>query len=358
MARKVTEARRSALAAAAAFDGLPVKMSRMRLIDRIEIARAALNVSENEYLYLRLAFRNTPEDHWRGGREPIFGWSRVDVARALGKSERSITRIENALVEKGLIVHRDGPMLRRFGGSAYQDGRGVSLAPCAGRHAEIDALAQKTLDEHRLWSMARSEIFAARRVLEGLLASGHDLPAALRDVVRGFVSEVPERMTAGHGLDDLNRLRARGEHLLSTIEAFLGEPEMACRDTGNVTRNTNPESRIQSPRRPVHVPDLLAAGEGLGVPGVLLRRTITVQGGARTGLALDGLRRRLGRSEAPVVRDPPAYFLWLLKKDGDIFQNSRIYGRNAHSRGGRHIDGWGRRELSGQESGGSARHRD
>jgi hypothetical protein len=117
MARKVTEARRSALAAAAAFDGLPVKMSRMRLIDRIEIARTALNVSENEYLYLRLAFRNTPEDHWRGGREPIFGWSRVDVARALGKSERSITRIENALVEKGLIVHRDGPMLRRFGGT-------------------------------------------------------------------------------------------------------------------------------------------------------------------------------------------------------------------------------------------------
>ena len=115
MTRQLTRARLDALQQADAFlASTSPDVARMELIDALEIARCRFALSDAELLYLRLAIRNVPQSHWGQGREPIFAWARIDVARVLGKCERTVHRIEAALVRKGLVVHRDGPRLQRW----------------------------------------------------------------------------------------------------------------------------------------------------------------------------------------------------------------------------------------------------
>lgn len=302
-------ARRTALACADRFDCLPPGITRFHLIDALEIARAHFALSDAELLYLRLAIRSTADRLWARGQEPIFGWARIDIARVLCKSDRSIHRIEASLVAKGLIVHRDGPACRRHSPSAQSRGAGVSLAPCAARAAEILAAQKASLAEGRAWYRARKRLFVLRRALAGI-ARDRDLPETLRHALATRLADVPERLDAAMSqamiacwIDSLSAL-------LSKVRAFHAATEMTAGEDKNVLPSYSPDSLF--PDHPAHRPELPDQGmEEPRVPGSGRPGTGRTQPGLPgTGLQAPGLQgpewpARTPKRPDPTLPDPP-----------------------------------------------------
>lgn len=324
MARKLTDARIAALQVADAFEEIPDAAHRMELADAIEAARAELNVTPVECLYLRMACRSVPDIFWRNGREPIFGWSRCAMARAMTLSERSISRIEQSLVRKGLIVHRDGAMLRRRGGCDSYDGTGVSLAPLAARWQEIVELARRVRREHREWGEARNEIYTGKGHIKAA-AERPDIPAEIQAEINHVLDGIPERMCAGTTIDQMRRLRARVAKLVLALAHLLGVTETAHEaDVGGDTK-TNPDSLSKRPTvAPADVSEIVRQADQIGVAPSVALQAVTRRGVDRATYALGRLKRRLSEPESE-IRSPTAYFSWLVSNDHLYFRHRAAY---------------------------------
>lgn len=328
MTRKLTDARIAALKLADEFESLPSGARPMQLADALEYARVDLNLGAMEYLYMRMAIRNTSVKFWFDGREPIFGWSRITIAVKLGICERSVSRLEEALVRKGLIVHRDGPMLRRHGGSHQRDGRGVSLAPIGARYDEIMDRARRVLREQREWGEARTEIYAAKEHLKAA-AERDDVPDDVQEEIQEVLDEIPPRVSASTLFEELDRIRKRAAKLVVDILPHVSETETAHMRATSVTHKTNPDSLIQRARiDDFHTARLIAKADEMGLPPSVALKAANDRGVERVNFALRGLRKRLNRSESP-VRSPGAYFQWLVSNDYLYFRDQNAYARHA-----------------------------
>ena len=242
MTRQMTRARLDALQQADTFvASTSLQVSRMELLDALEIARARFSLSDAELLYLRLAFRNVPQAHWEQGREPIFAWARVDVARVLGKCERTIHRLEASLVRKGMVVHRDGPRFQRWRRPDGTGGAGVSLAPCAVRASEILLARDEVIADQRAWREARRTIYALKREITGLLELAN-APGQVLDVVREFIDAIPRRVAADAVVAELNDLIRHARTIAAQLVTAIGATERSCLKDRPVAPSHRPDS--------------------------------------------------------------------------------------------------------------------
>ncbi|PZQ48793.1 MAG: hypothetical protein DI556_13340 [Rhodovulum sulfidophilum] len=322
MSRTLTEAHLVALAIADRFESLPPKVNRMELADAIEILQCALNLTSTEVIYFRLACRNTPEAFWRDGHEPVFGWSRLRVARTMKLDERTISRIETSLVTKGLVVHRDGPTMRRHGGTRWYAGKGVSLAPAAARFDELRARARAAIDEDRRWEEARVSIYSGKSFLDGVLKRDDILPE-VAETVMALMRDIPVRMQARMSLDELEPLAARVNNLVARLTELFGVPSMSSACDIHVRPETEPDSPNQRAAGDAgEIALVVETAADAGIPVAVARKVVGDRGLERTRRALSGLEARLRQTNAP-VRSPVAYFQWLIANDSHSASRTR-----------------------------------
>lgn len=215
--RTLTNARVNSLALADNYMPLPNHIKRMDLLDALEISKTHFELTDAELLYLRLAFRNTPETSWHcKKKEPIFGWGKIDSARALGKTERTVSRIENGLVEKGFIAHRDGPQFRRYA-IQCEDKRyaaGVSLAPIGTRHAEILAISEQIKQDQKSWYRARKDLYALKNQIISALDK---ITGEILEKANSLLDRIPDRLDSTFDLTHLIKLVQSAKTLLKPI---------------------------------------------------------------------------------------------------------------------------------------------
>ena len=201
----------------------------MQLLDALEIGAGHFNLSDAELRYLRFLFRQTRVTDWEPGQEPVVGWRVIDIAQALGKSERSICRLEAGLVAKQFIVHRTGARQSRY--CLREHGylvaaAGVSLAPLASRSEEILAVAQQAIEESRLARSLRLEITDARRQL--LILTTATLPDVVLSRIGEVIARLPLRHEALTPLSELRLLANLARDLLRDLRRLLhGEDHSA-----------------------------------------------------------------------------------------------------------------------------------
>ena len=323
MTRQLTRARLDALQQADAFlASTSPDVARMELIDALEIARCRFALSDAELLYLRLAIRNVPQSHWGQGREPIFAWARIDVARVLGKCERTVHRIEAALVRKGLVVHRDGPRLQRWRRPDGTAGAGVSLAPCAARANEILCARDEVIAEQRSWREARRTLYALKRELAGLLDLA-SAPADIGDVVREFIEAIPRRVAADAALADLRDLISRAREISRQLLAAIGMTERSYPGNTPVPPSNRPDSmdpdlpqlplqsrpRLSSARYArADAEAVVAMGQEVGIEPEMVIAAVRAAGIDACKSALTAMvARATGTRQREPLRSPAAY---------------------------------------------------
>lgn len=322
MSRTLTEAHLAALAIADRFECLPPNVNRMALADAIEVLQCALNLTSTEVIYFRLACRNTAEVFWRDGHEPVFGWSRLRVARTMKLDERTISRIETSLVTKGLVIHRDGPTMRRHGGTRWYAGKGVSLAPAAARFDELRARARAAIDEDRRWEEARVSIYSGKSFLDGALKRD-DISAEVVETVTALIRDIPVRMQARMSLDELEPLAARVNSLVAHLTELFEVPSMSSPCDILVRPETEPDSLHQRAAGDAgEIALVVETAADAGIPVALARKVISHCGIEGTRRALRGLEARLRRTNSP-VRSTVAYFQWLVANDAQSASRTR-----------------------------------
>lgn len=369
--RKITAERLMAQDMAQSFAGLRTDIHHMQLLDALEIAAERYGLADHELRYLRFMFRQTRVSDWHAGREPIVGWPRIEIARALGKTERSIHRIESGLVAKGLIVHRDGPRFARFAVRAGNDmlsASGVSLAPIGSQSDRILQAAAETIEEAREWRRLRKSATHLRRELVAAATGQHQ--EAARATILSMVSELPERHEASTPLHVLKELVRRAaetlQHALVLVTTTIrtgpdGEPSLSVDpqsagasmssqgDTDVLPNNThiNPsdscpvlaETEGSSPPYPAEFLDAFSAHQDICNPGaraIAAAETFS----AMLGLSPSVVHRAIGMiglpdtleclriyhhatkpsSTRPPIRNPEGYVFGLVKRHlrGDL----------------------------------------
>lgn len=319
--RHHTVARLEALQLADTFVALPRTINRMDLLDALEIGRHSFNLSDAELLYLRLAFRNVPAEYWQKGKEPIFSWARLDIARALGKHERSVCRIEQGLVAKGFIVHRDAPRYQRYKARPHAKGAGVSLAPVGARAAEILAARQDALRDHRAWYRARKDLYRARNACLGLVRTAA-VDGETRAAIHEKVSGLPSRVSATMALEELQALLAEAARIEVELSTYQCATQMSLwgDETGppDYTPDTpypeTPPLERSSLADPSLAPGLTAAVAEKGVlaaiPEAVLLSLVRRHGPITVHTGLDALHRALMKGAE--VKSTTAYLKGIL----------------------------------------------
>lgn len=207
-------ATRRALAPPPRFDGLPEGMTRWRLAAALRAAAATLGLGPSMLHLLEHYIDLSRDPDWQAGSEPVITRPLIEIAEALGRSERQIRNIEHALAARGLLAWRDGGNCRRHGRRDHRTGRllwayGPTLAPLGARAAEILALAEASRAAAGEARRLRLGLSALRRrvVALGLSAEtqGDHQRAADAEAV---LAEHPARHQAGESLDSLRRRHA------------------------------------------------------------------------------------------------------------------------------------------------------
>jgi len=322
--RRTTPERLDALQLADSFVSLPPNLTRMQLLDAIEIARRELDgLTDAEYAYLRLAFRCVPESDWHRGSTPVFTWARNEIAYALFRSEASITRLEQSLVRKGLIVHRDAPRHQRFRSKDNGISYGVSLAPVAARASEILQLKEKVLLEHRQWRTARRRLYELRNEALALLSSIETGRSYLEDIIAS-ARNLPNRIPATMDLMDVEKLVEFAEQLVTKIKNVSFSSKTAHQCSKCETPNKQPESpypdtcTTQKTVRSKPVPAIMnfhnIARDALmaGITEPTLVRLVRTHGAGEVSECLSHLMDALSVSRP--IRSPAAYLTGILKK--------------------------------------------
>lgn len=225
--RPFTRSILQARALADAFQGLPAGVTRWRVAAALRAAARDLGLTSSMLTLLEHYIDLTYDSDWEAGAEPIIGRPVVEIADALGKSERQVRNLERALAELGLLAWRDSGNHHRH---ARRDraGRllyayGPTLAPLGVRAQEIleraSAARQAIAEKRRL----RLAIAALRRDLTTILSAAEDgtVTHERRERLRTLSTPLPARASAGELNDQLAALLA----LAADIHAADSMPE-------------------------------------------------------------------------------------------------------------------------------------
>lgn len=225
--RRTTSALLAADNLASAFAGLPPGVTRWTVMRALRLAAQGLGLSARELQLLEVYIENTFDADWAAGGEPIVITPVVELAEALGVTERQVRNIEHRLLCRGLITFRDcGNHLRR-GRRDPRTGKlvhgyGPSLAPAATRFAEIDALGAQSAKERAATRQSRLAIGALRRRIradiEALREAGRVTEA---EAVSALLDREPARQPAATPLTELEGRRERLTQLASHLHIIL-----------------------------------------------------------------------------------------------------------------------------------------
>ena len=213
------------------FSGLPPGITRWRLAAAVRTAATRLALTPSMLSLIAHYIDLTYDVDWEAGSEPVIGWSVIEVAEALGKSERQIRNLERGLMERGLLAWRDsGNQHRRA--SRDRAGRlryayGPTLAPLGRRAAEIIGLADTARAERARIRQIRLSIAALRRRLKSDIIAIH---GGDTETARDMLHDLRGRLPAHMGLEALEAVRATLSAQLDAMPrdgmAATGTPEI------------------------------------------------------------------------------------------------------------------------------------
>lgn len=212
---------------AADFRGLPPGVTRWQVLAATRRAAQRLGLTATAERLLAVYIDHSYDVDWQAGSEPIITTPVVELAEALGISERQVRNVEAHLLALGLITFRDSANHARRGRRDRHSlrlisGYGPSLAPLAARFAEIDALAEEARREAQEVRSARAAIAALRRRLRADIAALEAAtPQAARAAAEALEAE-PARLPAATPLPRLAALRDRLAALAHHTAALLG----------------------------------------------------------------------------------------------------------------------------------------
>lgn len=268
---RVGAAAAAARALADRFAGLPEEITRWRLAAALRVAAPRLGLTPSMLALLAHYIDLTYDADWKAGSEPVIGRPVVEIAEALGRSERQIRNLERALMERGLLSWRDsGNQQRRA--SRSRDGKlvyayGPTLAPLGTRARELIATAEACRAEQAEARRLRMAVAALQRRLRNDLDS---LPARTAAEFETRLAELSPRNSAKTSLDALRERRdaltALSLEIRDVLPAADGVcdsdvlPEIPSRPLPDTkTKNCTPVAAIDRPLSPrtVHA----AAGE-------------------------------------------------------------------------------------------------
>lgn len=224
--RRTTSALLAADLIASKFGGLPAGVTRWTVMRALRLAAQALGLSARELQLLEVYIEHTFDADWIAGAEPIVVTPVVELAEALGVTERQIRNIEHGLMCRGLITFRDcGNHLRRGRRDSRTGqlihGYGPSLAAVAARFTEIEALGVQASRDRAAARQSRLAIGALRRRIradiEALREAGR---VAEADAAAQALSREPARLVAATPLTELERRRGRLSDLASQLSAL------------------------------------------------------------------------------------------------------------------------------------------
>lgn len=232
--RPSTAAGRAALCRADAFAGLPEGIGRWRVMAAVRTAAGALDLTPMMLRLLEHYVDLTWDIDWTAGCEPVVHRPLVEIAAALGRTERQIRNVERALAERGLLAWRDSGNHHRHGRRDHRTGRliqayGVSLGPMGARARELIALGEAVRRDAEATRRLRIAVSALRRQLratiEAALTKGIDAPVIASASMT--LQRVPTRTQAA---DDRATLEHRHEILVAAeteLTAALARREAA-----------------------------------------------------------------------------------------------------------------------------------
>jgi hypothetical protein len=212
------------------FDGLPEGITRWRLAAALRAAAAALGLGPAMLHLLEHYIDLSRDADWQAGSEPVITRPLIEIAEALGRSERQVRNIEHALAARGLLAWRDGGNCRRHGRRDPRTGRllwayGPTLAPLGARAAEIIALAEASraaAGEARRLRLGLSAL--RRRVALMGEAAAHEGNATVATAAAAALAAHPARHRAGEGLDSLRRRHATLSETAYRLAAAMAPP--------------------------------------------------------------------------------------------------------------------------------------
>lgn len=216
----------AARALADRFAGLPDGLSRWRLAAALRVAAPRLGLTPSMLALLAHYIDLTYDADWEAGSEPVIGRPLVEIAEALGRSERQIRNLERALMERGLLSWRDSGNQQRRAWRG-RDGRlayayGPTLAPIGTRAAELVALASACRAEQAEARRLRLATGALRRRLRGDIAALADAGAGDHATeLAARLAALTTRNTPGEAAATLRRRHESLERLVETAAAAL-----------------------------------------------------------------------------------------------------------------------------------------
>jgi replication initiation protein RepC len=229
--RRTTPSLLEADRVAAGFSGLPSGVSRWTVMRVTRLAAPLLGVTARELQLLEIYIEHTFDADWSAGAEPIVITPVIELAEALGVSERQVRNIEHKLLARGLITFRDSGNHARRGRRDRKTGRlvygyGPSLAALAARFAEIDALAEQVRIDRLKARQTRQAIAALRRRITADidLLETKGLHGAADAAMEKF-REAPMRFPAGASTKVLDEARRQLSSLAQTVADLLDTPQ-------------------------------------------------------------------------------------------------------------------------------------
>ena len=234
------------------YAGLPPGMTRWTLAALLRGAARPLGLTPAMLRLLEHYIDQTFDQDWQTGSEPVVIRPLTEIAAQLGRSERQIRNIEQALAERGLLIWRDSANHRRWGYRDRHTGRlaeayGPSLAPLGARASEIATLAAEARAEDRALTRTRKAIGAMRRRIRAALIGYPDGTLALLAETETLLRQrLPAKLTLAQLQHHHRRLDALARQIEGMIQPAptpktAAEPIIACE--GEISSRPNTDTK-------------------------------------------------------------------------------------------------------------------
>lgn len=180
-------------------------------------------------------FRFTKPQDWQPGRRPIVWPSSALQAADLGITLTQTKRLNRQLAELGLVVMRDSPNGKRYGGRDDQDhiveAYGFDPSPLGSRAAEFRRIADAGREQRRLSAKLKRRATVATRCLRQVLDTFEQLELVLPATVAH--ATVLLRETAAETDDLQTRVEALERAAMiarEALESALSQPPSSASD--------------------------------------------------------------------------------------------------------------------------------